>query len=72
MAFYILLPTSPDFYPKFAFRRQDLDEFGIIFYNNYDEFFFDVDLMDCSRSLWTLYEWINESSEKIIHEKIGI
>src|SRR6478736_4078961 len=29
-------------------------------------------LMYCSRSLWTLYEWINESSEKIIHEKIGI
>jgi helicase len=70
--FLHIITSSPDFYPKFAFRRQDLDEFGIIFYNNYDEFFFDVDLMDCSRSLWTLYEWINESSEKIIHEKIGI
>jgi helicase len=31
-----------------------------------------VDVMDCSRSLWTIYEWINESSEKRIHEKMGI
>jgi helicase len=28
--------------------------------------------MDCSRSLWTLYEWINESTEKRIYEQIGI
>jgi helicase len=44
----------------------------MLFYNNYDEFFFDVELMDCSRSMWALYEWINESTEKRIHEKIGI
>jgi helicase len=28
--------------------------------------------MDCSRSLWTLYEWIDESTEKRINERIGI
>ncbi|MBA3749296.1 MAG: DEAD/DEAH box helicase [Nitrosopumilus sp.] len=67
-----IITTSPDFYPKFSFRKQDIEEFSILFYNNYDEFFFDVDVMDCSRSLWTLYEWINESTEKKIHEKMGI
>jgi helicase len=70
--FLHMITTSPDFYPKFSFRKQDIEEFSIIFYNNYDEFFFDVDVMDCSRSLWTLYEWIHESTEKRIHEKMGI
>jgi helicase len=70
--FLHIITTSPDFYPKFSFRKQDIEEFSILFYNNYDEFFFDVELMDCSRSLWTLYEWINESTEKRIHEKMGI
>lgn len=70
--FLHVITSSPDFYPKFSFRKQDIDEFGIIFYNNYHEFFFDVDLMNCSRSLWALYEWINESTEKRIYEKIGI
>ena len=70
--FLHIITTNPDFYPKFSFRKQDIEEFSIIFYNNYDEFFFDVDVMDCSRSLWTLYEWINESTEKRIHEKMGI
>ena len=70
--FLHVITSSPDFYPKFSFRKQDIDEFGIIFYNNYHEFFFDVDLMNCSRSLWALYEWINESKEKRIYEKIGI
>lgn len=70
--FLHIITTSPDFYPKFSFRKQDIEEFSIIFYNNYDEFFFDVDVTDCSRSLWTLYEWINESTEKRIHEKMGI
>ncbi len=70
--FLHIITTSPDFYPKFSFRKQDIEEFSIIFYNNYDEFFFDVDVMDCSRSLWTLYEWIGESTEKRIHEKMGV
>jgi helicase len=70
--FLHIITTSPDFYPKFSFRKQDIEEFSIIFYNNYDEFFFDVEVTDCSRSLWTLYEWINESTEKRIHEKMGI
>ncbi len=70
--FLHLITTCPDFYPKFSFRKQDIEEFSFLFYNNYDDFFFDTDLMDCSRSLWALYEWINESSEKRINEKIGI
>ena len=70
--FLHIITSSPDFYPKFSFRKQDIDEFGIIFYNNYEEFFVDVNLMECSRSLWTLYEWINESTEKIIYEKMSI
>ncbi len=70
--FLHIITTSPDFYPKFSFRKQDIDEFSILFYNNYDEFFFDVEVIDCSRSLWTLYEWITEASEKRIHDKMAI
>ena len=37
--FLHIITTSPDFYPKFSFRKQDIEEFSILFYNNYDEFF---------------------------------
>lgn len=70
--FLHVITSCPDFYPKFSFRKQDIEEFSYLFYNNYDEFFSDVDIMDCSRSLWTLYEWINESTEKRINERIGV
>jgi helicase len=70
--FLHVITTCPDFYPKFSFRKQDIEEFSFLFYNNYDEFFTDVDIMDCSRSLWTLYEWINESTEKRINERVGV
>ena len=70
--FLHMITTCPDFYPKLSFRKQDIEEFSYLFYNNYDEFFSDVDIMDCSRSLWTLYEWINESTEKRMNERIGV
>ena len=70
--FLHVITTCPDFYPKLSFRKQDIEEFSYLFYNNYDEFFTDVDIMDCSRSLWTLYEWINESTEKRINERVGV
>ena len=72
LGFLHVITTCSDFYPKFSFRRQDIEEFSYLFYNNYDEFFTAVDIMDCSRSLWTLYEWIDESTEKRINEKIGM
>lgn len=72
LGFLHVITTCSDFYPKFSFRRQDIEEFSYLFYNNYDEFFTTVDIMDCSRSLWTLYEWIDESTEKRINEKIGL
>ncbi len=70
--FLHMITTCPDFYPKLSFRKQDIEEFSYLFYNNYDDFFSDVDIMDCSRSLWTLYEWINESTEKRMNERIGV
>jgi helicase len=70
--FLHMITTCPDFYPKLSFRKQDIEEFSYLFYNNYDEFFSDVDIMDCSRSLWTLYEWINETTEKRMNERIGV
>jgi helicase len=72
LGFLHVISSCPDFYPKFSFRKQDIQEFSILFYNNYDEFFFDADITSCTRSLWSLYEWINESTEKRIHEKTGI
>lgn len=70
--FLHLITSCPDFYPKFSFRKNDIEEFGYIFYNNSKDFFYDINLMDCSRSLWVLYEWINESTERRINEKTGI
>ncbi|KAA2282858.1 DEAD/DEAH box helicase [Candidatus Nitrosocosmicus agrestis] len=72
LGFLQVITSCSDFYPKFSFRKQDIEEFNYLFYNNYDEFFTDIDIMDCSRSLWTLYEWIDESTEKRINERIGI
>ncbi|MDQ4074375.1 MAG: DEAD/DEAH box helicase [Thermoproteota archaeon] len=72
LGFLHVITSCPDFYPKFSFRKQDIKELSILFYNNYDEFFFDTDITSCTRSLWSLYEWINESTEKRIHEKTGV
>jgi helicase len=72
LGFLHLISESPDFYPKFALRKKDLEEFCIEIEENRSEFILPVNEFECSRSLWALYKWINESTDKILSDKLGV
>ena len=76
--FLYLITNSPDFYPKISLRKKDFEEVSCIIQehqeqlqNRYDPFD-QVNEYTCSRSLWALYEWINETSDRVLSDKIGI
>jgi len=62
-----------DFYPKLSFRKKDMDYF-YEFVNKYtdDDLLLDLNEYNCSRSFLALYEWINESSERNLSDKLGV
>jgi helicase len=72
LGFLHLISESPDFYPKFALRKKDIEEFCADIEGNRSEFILPVNEFECSRSLWALYKWINESTDKILSDKLGV
>lgn len=67
-----LISESPDFYPKFALRKRDIEEFCSDIEEHRSELIHPINEFECSRSLWALYKWINESTDKILSDKIGV
>lgn len=67
-----LICNCPDFYPKFSLRKKDIDEF----FNDIDQYrnedCFSIVENDSSRSLWALHRWINESSDRVLSDRIGV
>ncbi len=70
--FLHLITESPDFYPKLALRKKDIEEFYTDLEQHRTEQIYPIDEGECSRSLWALHEWIHESTDKILSEKIGV
>jgi helicase len=70
--FLHLISETPDFYPKFTLRKKDIEEFCTDIEENRSEFILPVNEFECSRSLWALYKWINESTDKILSDKLGV
>jgi len=70
--FLHLISETPDFYPKFTLRKKDIEEFCTDIEENRNEFILPVNEFECSRSLWALYKWINESTDKILSDKLGV
>ncbi|MGA7542259.1 MAG: DEAD/DEAH box helicase [Nitrososphaeraceae archaeon] len=72
LGFLHLITESPDFYPKFALRKRDIEEFCSDIEEHRSELVYPINEFECSRSLWALYRWINESTDKILSDKIGV
>lgn len=61
-----------DFYPRLALRSTDYDTFSAICKRDANQLIFDINECEWSRSLLALYEWINESSDRKLSEKLGV
>ncbi|MGB7678059.1 MAG: helix-hairpin-helix domain-containing protein, partial [Nitrososphaeraceae archaeon] len=72
LGFLHLISESPDFYPKFGLRKRDIEEFCSDIEEHRSELIYPINEFECSRSLWALYRWINESTDKILSDKIGV
>jgi helicase len=73
--FLHVISECSDFYPKLTLRKKDMDYF-YNFVNKYmeeeEDLLFDLNEYNCSRSFLGLYEWINESSERNLSDRLGI
>jgi helicase len=72
LGFLHLITDSPDFYPKFALRKKDIEEFCVDIEQHRNEQIRPINEYECSRSFWALHKWINESTDKVLSDKIGI
>jgi helicase len=66
------ITNSPDFYPKLSLRKTDYDEVSTLIQSRSNELLYSISEYDCSRSFWALYWWIEETSEKMLSDKIGV
>ncbi len=72
LGFLHVIADSPDFYPKLSLRKMDYDQICILIQRRGNEFLYPISEYDCSRSFWALCLWIEETSEKVLSDKIGI
>jgi helicase len=72
IGFLHLITNSADFYPKLSLRKKDYEELYAIIQQHSNELFYQISEYDCSRSLWAVYEWINEASDRVLNDKIGV
>lgn len=72
LGFLHLITNSPDFYPKLGLRKKDYEELAILLQDRQEELLYSMSEYDCSRSLWALAEWIEESGEKTLSDLMGV
>ena len=72
LGFLHVIADSPDFYPKLSLRKTDYEQVSILIQHRGNELLYPVSEYDCSRSFWALCLWIEEISEKVLSDKIGV
>jgi helicase len=72
LGFLHMITTSADFYPKLSLRKKDFEELSLLIQCHSNELFYPITEYDCSRSLLALNEWIDESSDRMISNKVGV
>jgi helicase len=72
LGFLHLISSSPDFYPKLGLRKKDYEELSVLIQGRGSELLYDVSEYDCSRSFWALAEWIEETGDKVLGDKMGV
>jgi helicase len=72
LGFLHVIADSPDFYPKLSLRKTDYDHLSILIQRRGNELLYPISEYDCSRSFWALCWWIEETTEKVLSDKIGV
>jgi helicase len=72
LGFLHMITTSADFYPKLSLRKKDFEELSSLIQHHSDELFCPISEYDYSRSLLALNEWIDETSDRMISDKVGV
>jgi helicase len=72
LGFLHVIADSPDFYPKLSLRKTDYDQVSMLIQRRGNELLYPVSEYDCSRSFWALCWWIEETSEKVLSDKMGV
>ena len=70
LGFLHVIADSPDFYPKLSLRKTDYDQVSILIQRRGNELLYPISEYDCSRSFWALCWWIEETTEKVLSDKI--
>lgn len=72
LGFLHLISESPDFYPKMSLRKKDADEVSLLLQDRQHEMLRDTSEYECSRSFWALAEWMEETGEKVMGDRMGV
>ncbi|HEX6282675.1 MAG TPA: DEAD/DEAH box helicase [Nitrososphaera sp.] len=72
LGFLHVIADSPDFYPKLSLRKTDYDHVSVLIQRRGNELLYPISEYDCSRSFWALCWWIEETTEKVLSDKIGV
>src|SRR6185503_18190369 len=72
LGFLYLITNSPDFYPKLSLRKKDYEEVSLLIQEGRSELLHEISDYDCSRSLWALSEWLRETSDRALGDRLGV
>lgn len=67
-----LITGSDDFYPKLSMRKKDVTELSYLVEQHRNELFSEINEFEGTRSLLALYEWIKESSDRSLYERLAV
>jgi helicase len=72
LGFLHLITASADFYPKLSLRKKDHEDVGLLIESRGGELLYPTSEYDCTRSFWALCEWLEETGDKVLGEKMGV
>jgi helicase len=72
LGFLHLITASPDFYPKLSLRKKDYEELGLLIEGRGNELLYQISEYDCTRSFWALCEWLEETGDRTLSDKMGV
>jgi helicase len=72
LGFLYLITNSPDFYPKLSLRKKDYEDVILMLQEGRGELLYEITEYDCSRSMWALSEWLSETADRELGERLGV
>jgi helicase len=72
LGFLHLITQSADFYPKMSLRKKDFEEVSLLIQKRGEESLHSMTEYDCSRSFWALAEWLEETGDRVLSDKMGV